>query len=63
MRQVFIKQGQAVVDDVPAPRLEPGTILVGSAYSCISMGTERSGGQSQRDALMAAGISRLLMAR
>ncbi len=43
MRQVLIKQGQAVVEDVPAPRLEPGTILVRSAYSCISMGTERSG--------------------
>ncbi|MBW8886653.1 MAG: bi-domain-containing oxidoreductase [Fibrobacteres bacterium] len=43
MKQVLIKQGQAVLADVPAPEVEPGTVLVRVARSCISAGTEMSG--------------------
>lgn len=43
MKQVILRQGAAVVDDVPAPLVEPGTVLVGVRYSCISIGTEVSG--------------------
>lgn len=43
MKQVLLKQGQAIVDDVPVPQLEPGTVLVGVDHSCISIGTEISG--------------------
>lgn len=32
-----------MVDDVPAPFAEPGTILVAVQHSCISIGTEMSG--------------------
>lgn len=50
MKQVLIKGGQATVDDVPAPMLERGTVLVGVVRSCISIGTEmasvRATGQS-----------------
>lgn len=43
MKQVVVKQGSVVVEDTPAPVLEPGTILVKVLHSCISVGTEMSG--------------------
>lgn len=43
MKQVLIRQGQAVLEDVPTPQVEPGTILVQVDHSCISIGTEMSG--------------------
>ena len=43
MKQILLKQGAPVVELVPAPQVEPGTILVRTAVSCISVGTELSG--------------------
>ena len=43
MKQVLIRQGQAVVEEIPAPQVEPGTVLVRVDHSCISIGTEMSG--------------------
>jgi predicted dehydrogenase/threonine dehydrogenase-like Zn-dependent dehydrogenase len=43
MKQVLIKQGRAVIEEVPAPQVEPSTILVRTDHSCISVGTEMSG--------------------
>jgi predicted dehydrogenase/threonine dehydrogenase-like Zn-dependent dehydrogenase len=43
MKQVLIRQGRAVTVDVPAPVVEPGTVLVRVERSCISVGTEMSG--------------------
>lgn len=43
MKQVLLKQGQAVVENVPAPLVEKGTVLVQVDHSCISVGTELSG--------------------
>lgn len=43
MKQVVIKGGGVVVEDVPTPQLELGTILVEVQASCISIGTEMSG--------------------
>jgi predicted dehydrogenase/threonine dehydrogenase-like Zn-dependent dehydrogenase len=40
MKQVLLRGGQAVVEEVPAPQLEPGQILVQVAWSCVSPGTE-----------------------
>lgn len=40
MKQVLIKDGAAVVADVPAPQVSPGNVLVRVAHSCISAGTE-----------------------
>ena len=40
MKQVILRNGQAVIEDVPVPSLLPGSILVRVAYSCISPGTE-----------------------
>jgi predicted dehydrogenase/threonine dehydrogenase-like Zn-dependent dehydrogenase len=43
MRQVLIKKGQALVEEVPAPFVDNGTVLVQTFFSCISVGTEMSG--------------------
>ena len=43
MKQVLIKQGGVVVQEVPAPVVEAGTVLVRVRSSCISVGTEMSG--------------------
>jgi predicted dehydrogenase/threonine dehydrogenase-like Zn-dependent dehydrogenase len=43
MKQVLIKQGSVVLENVPAPTVEPGTVLVQVQSSCISIGTEMSG--------------------
>ena len=43
MKQVLIRRGNVVADDVPAPGLEPGTAIVAVLRSCISVGTELSG--------------------
>lgn len=43
MKQVIVQKGQVLVEDVPAPGVEPGTVLVGVSHSCISVGTELSG--------------------
>lgn len=43
MKQVLIRHGGVSVEDVPAPTLEAGQVLVRLDYSCISVGTEMSG--------------------
>lgn len=40
MKRVFAHKGQAIVRDVPEPELRPGEVLVQTAYSAISAGTE-----------------------
>ncbi len=55
MKQVFIKQGQAVVEEVPAPVCDNNRILVELSYSLISSGTESAGvTQSQQSLLQRA---------
>ncbi|MCJ8010474.1 bi-domain-containing oxidoreductase [Paenibacillus sp. KQZ6P-2] len=43
MNQVIIRQGTAVVEQIPAPEIQKGTVLVQVDHSCISIGTEISG--------------------
>lgn len=43
MKQVLIRQGEAAVEELPAPMVEAGTLLVQVDHSCISIGTEMSG--------------------
>jgi predicted dehydrogenase/threonine dehydrogenase-like Zn-dependent dehydrogenase len=43
VKQVLIRGAQVEAADVPAPVLEPGTVLVRVELSCISSGTEMSG--------------------
>lgn len=43
MKQVLIRAGKAVIEDVPAPQAGPREILVAVAHSCVSVGTEGAG--------------------
>ena len=45
MKQVLVKSGSVVVEEVPAPALGPRSILVRVHYSCVSVGTEMTGVQ------------------
>lgn len=42
MKQVLATGSGVVVEEVPEPGVEPGTVVVRVAYSCISVGTELS---------------------
>lgn len=52
MRQVLIRRGQVTVENVPAPLVEDGHILVEVAYSLISAGTEISSVESSSKSLV-----------
>lgn len=43
MKQVVVKAGEVVVEEVAAPAVEPGTLLILVDHSCISAGTEVRG--------------------
>jgi len=43
VKQVLLKQGQALIEDIPAPMDEEGYSLIYVSHSCISTGTELSG--------------------
>ncbi len=46
MKQVLISGGAVRLENVPAPMVEPGTVLIQMDHSCISIGTEMSGVKS-----------------
>ncbi|MDP1526057.1 MAG: bi-domain-containing oxidoreductase [Rhodocyclaceae bacterium] len=46
MKQVLVSGGTATLAEVPAPLVEPSTMLVQMDHSCISIGTEMSGVKS-----------------
>lgn len=46
MKQLIIKYGKTLIEDVPVPQTLAGTVLVKTAYSCISQGTEIVGVQA-----------------
>ena len=52
MRQVLIRRGQVTVENVPAPIVEDGHVLVEVAYSLISAGTEISSVESSGKSLI-----------
>ena len=56
MRQVLIRRGQITVENVPAPLIEDGHVLVEVAYSLISAGTEISSVQSSGRSLIRRGL-------
>lgn len=43
MKQLLVRRGNVVIEDVPAPAVGPGAVLVRVHRSCISIGTELSG--------------------
>ena len=57
MKQVLLRAGRAVVEEMPEPAAAPGRILVRTAYSLVSPGTERAvlEGTARQTLLSAAG--------
>jgi predicted dehydrogenase len=51
LKQVLIKKGVVVVEDVPAPSVEAGCVLVKVERSCVSPGTESAAAQSSGEPL------------
>lgn len=49
MKQLVLMQGAVAIEQVPAPMIEPGTVLVHVAHSCVSIGTELAGVRSSGD--------------
>ena len=57
MKQVLLRAGKAVVEEVPEPSATPGRVLVRTAFSLVSAGTERAvlEGTAKQTLLAAAG--------
>ena len=57
MKQVLLREGRAVVEEMPDPVASPGRVLVRTAFSLVSAGTERAvlEGTSKASLLSAAG--------
>ncbi|HET8945491.1 MAG TPA: bi-domain-containing oxidoreductase [Candidatus Polarisedimenticolia bacterium] len=62
MKQVLLRAGKAVVEEVPEPSAAPGRVLVRTAFSLVSAGTERAvlEGTAKQTLLAAAGDTGLL---
>lgn len=43
MKQLLVKAGGVVIEEVPPPQVSPKSILVAVRHSCVSVGTELSG--------------------
>lgn len=52
MKQLIIKKGIAINEEVPAPVIQDGFVLIKVAYSCISAGTEMSGVERSKMSLV-----------
>ena len=57
MKQVLLREGRAVVEEMPEPTAAPGRVLVRTAFSLVSAGTERAvlEGTSRSSLLSVAG--------
>ncbi|HNB53021.1 MAG TPA: hypothetical protein PK530_13820, partial [Anaerolineales bacterium] len=53
-----LRTGKLTVDEVPVPTAQPGWVLVQSAYSLISAGTERSRVETGKKSLLGKALSR-----
>ncbi len=58
MKQVLIRKGKIVVEDVPAPVLDDNSVLVETAYSLISVGTEMTNIASSGKSLVHKALER-----
>ncbi|MBC8228138.1 hypothetical protein H8E77_01155 [bacterium] len=52
MKQLFVKKGQVIIEDVPPPLVDDGSVLVEVKYSLISAGTETAGITASGESLL-----------
>lgn len=53
MKQVIIRNGSAVIEDIPVPAVQEGMVLVRCAYSVLSSGTESASVEFSKKNLLA----------
>jgi len=58
MKQVLLRRGQVTVEDVPRPTIAEGFVLVRTAASLVSAGTERSSAEAGRSGLVERAVRR-----
>lgn len=58
MKQVIQRKGRFTVEDVPAPTVPPGFVLVRTAASLLSAGTERAVAQAAQMSLVSKALAR-----
>ena len=63
MKQALIKKGKVYAEEVPAPVVEEGHVLIKVVNSCISVGTELSGVTSSGESLIKKADSLLYFAK
>lgn len=57
MKQLFVKKGQIIIEDVPAPVISDGAILMRLNYSLISPGTETAGINASGESTVKKGLT------
>ena len=58
MKQVIVRKGKAIAEEVPAPRVSDGRALIRVSYSCISAGTEIASVQDSGQSLIKRAIEK-----
>jgi predicted dehydrogenase/threonine dehydrogenase-like Zn-dependent dehydrogenase len=53
-----LRSGKLSIDEVPAPSIQPGQVLVQTVYSLISVGTERTKIETGRKSLLGKALAR-----
>ena len=56
MKQAVVKKGKVIAQNVPAPNVSKGCVLIKVNYSCISAGTEMSSVTSTKKSLLKRAI-------
>ena len=54
----YQKTGEISVDEMPAPKLRPGSVLVRNVFSLISAGTERTSVETAQASMLQKARSR-----
>jgi len=58
MKQVLIKSGSIIVEDIPSPSVDNGSVLVEVKYSLISTGTETTGVAASGESIVRKALRR-----
>ncbi|MCO6499794.1 MAG: bi-domain-containing oxidoreductase [Vicingus serpentipes] len=56
MKQAVVKKGKVIAENVPAPNVSRGSVLIQVRYSCISAGTEMSSVNTTKKSLIKRAI-------
>jgi len=58
MKQAIVKKGKVFAENIPAPAVSDGSVLIKVAYSSISAGTEMSGVAKSKDTVIGKALNK-----